>query len=62
MPKSFTDCVAKGGKVRTINIGKDKFKRVCILGGKSYAGETKTRKASTPKVNKFRDALKGSVK
>ncbi len=46
MPQPFLDCVAKGGKVRTIDIGKDKKKymRVCYLDGKSYPGEVKVKK------------------
>lgn len=45
MPKAFLDCVKKGGKVRTVNIdGTRKYFRICILGGKQYRGEIRTRK------------------
>ena len=43
MPEGFDNCVAKGGKVRTKKIGKNKYMRICWLNGVSYAGEVKTK-------------------
>lgn len=43
-PKAFEECVKKGGKVRTIRIGKGKYRHVCILNGKIYYGEVKEKK------------------
>ena len=44
MPKDFDECVKNGGRVRTINVGKDKYMRICYLNGKSHAGETHEKK------------------
>ena len=44
MPKAFEDCVRKGGKVRTIKLGTNKYRHICILKGKTYQGHIKTRK------------------
>lgn len=44
MGKEFDNCVSKGGRVRTLSRGKNKFQRICFRGGKSFAGEIKTRK------------------
>ncbi len=46
MPAAFSKCVKDGGSVRTIKVGKDKFKHICFIDGKSFAGETKIRKAT----------------
>lgn len=46
MPKAFDECVAKGGKVRTITLPDNKYRKVCTLNGKSVYGEVKT-KATT---------------
>ncbi len=45
MPAEFDSCVRRNGRVRTIKVGKNKFKHICFIDGKSFAGETKTRKA-----------------
>ena len=47
MPKKFTDCVEKGGKVRTKKINDRQSIPVCIPkgGGKSVGGEVHTKKA-----------------
>ena len=47
MPKAFTACVQKGGRVRTISIGKNKYMPVCFLGGKSFQGHIHTKKTDT---------------
>ena len=44
MGKEFDSCVSRGGLVRTISRGKNKFQRLCFIKGKSFAGEIKTRK------------------
>jgi hypothetical protein len=50
MPKAFEDCIKSGGKVRTKDLGKDRFVHICIPkgGGPSISGEVKT-KQMTPK-------------
>ncbi len=47
MPQAFTNCVKKGGKVRTVTVNKKKgtYMRVCYLNNKSYPGEVKTKKS-----------------
>jgi len=49
MPAGFDMCVAKGGKVRTKQMGGGKYMHICILNGKSYAGYVKTKKNLTKK-------------
>ena len=46
MPKKFTDCVSRGGRVRTKSLPKGKYMRVCFPkgGGPSVAGEVKKKK------------------
>ena len=44
MPKAFLKCVADGGKVRTIKLSDNKYRHICILGGKTYQGHIKTKK------------------
>lgn len=45
MPAGFDKCVAGGGRVRRKNIGKNRYINLCFKDGKSYAGETHTKKA-----------------
>lgn len=40
-PKDFEECIAKGGRVRTITPKKGTYLHICYLNGKSYSGETK---------------------
>ena len=47
MPAGFDKCRAGGGKIRTKQLGGGRYMHVCVLNGKSYAGEVKTKKAST---------------
>ena len=64
MPAAFTNCVKKGGKVRTVQINKKKgtYMHVCYLKGKSYPGEVRKKKSKAELarelVNKLLD-LKG---
>ena len=45
MPEDFDKCVAEGGRVRTIKVGKNKYMHVCYdKKNKSHAGEVKTKK------------------
>jgi len=44
MPKEFTSCVARGGKVRTKKLSKGRYIHICYIDGKSYAGEVKAKK------------------
>lgn len=44
MPKAFTKCVASGGRVRTKSLSGKRYIHLCFKGGKSTAGEVKTRK------------------
>ena len=44
MPKAFVQCVKAGGRVRTKKLKGNKYMRICFKGGKSYAGEVKTKK------------------
>lgn len=47
MPADFDACVANGGRVKTIKVGKNKYMHVCYdKEGKSHAGEVKTTKES----------------
>lgn len=47
MPKAFTQCVARGGRVRTKMVGADRYMHICFRNGKSHAGEVKRKKKST---------------
>jgi len=44
MPADFTRCVRAGGRVRTKRLKAGKYMHLCFKGGKSHAGEVKTRK------------------
>jgi len=44
MPKAFLECKKRGGHIRTIKHGKNKYQHICYINGKSYAGEVKTKK------------------
>jgi hypothetical protein len=46
MPKKFTQCVARGGKVRTKELGGGKYVKICIPkgGGSSVGGEVHKKK------------------
>jgi len=44
MPAAFERCQAQGGKIRTKTINATQYMHICILNGKSYAGEVKTKK------------------
>lgn len=44
MPQPFYDCVKRGGKVRTRDLGDRKYIHICFIDGKSYPGEVKEKK------------------
>jgi hypothetical protein len=58
MPADFDRCVKNGGKVRTKELGNNKYMHVCILNGKSCAGEVKTKKE---KLSNTAQAIAGSM-
>jgi len=52
MPKSFERCVSGGGRVRTVRgpnkalgLEKKQYCHICFKDGKSFRGETKTKKS-----------------
>lgn len=44
MGKQFDDCVDKGGYIKTVQKGKGKYQRICIIKGKTYKGHIKKKK------------------
>lgn len=44
MPKAFDVCVKNGGYIKTIQKGKGKYQRICIIKGKTYKGKIKKKK------------------
>jgi len=44
MPADFEKCRANGGKIRTKTLDRGRYMHICILNGKTYAGEVKTKK------------------
>jgi hypothetical protein len=47
MPAGFEKCRSGGGKIRTKDLGNGKYMHICILNGKLYPGEVKTKKESS---------------
>jgi hypothetical protein len=47
MPKGFEACRKQGGRIRTKQMSGGRYMHICFIGGKSYPGEVKTKKAST---------------
>jgi len=43
-PQAFDNCRKNGGKVRTKTLPDNQYMHICILNGKSYSGEVKTKK------------------
>ena len=43
MPAGFEKCRKNGGKVRTKTLKDGKYMHICVLNGKSYGGEVKTK-------------------
>ena len=44
MPKPFDSCVERGGKIRTQQLSKNRYRRTCTIGGKTYLGHIKKKK------------------
>jgi len=44
MPKEFTSCVERGGRIRTKKLSGGKYRHLCFIDGESYAGEVKKSK------------------
>jgi hypothetical protein len=44
MPADFDKCRAMGGKIRTKDLGENKYMPICYKDGKSFAGEVKEKK------------------
>jgi hypothetical protein len=49
MSADFLKCIADGGKVTTVSLKGGKYFHVCKINGKSYTGETKTKKGEAKK-------------
>lgn len=47
MPASFEKCRRAGGKIRTKQLSGERYMHVCVLKGKSYKGEVKTKKTES---------------
>lgn len=43
MPLAFERCRKNGGKIRTKTLSDGRYMHICILNGKSFAGEIKER-------------------
>ncbi len=43
MLAGFDLCVKKKGDIKTESLSKNRYQRICILGGKTFAGEIQTR-------------------
>jgi len=56
MPAAFDRCVKMGGRVRTKDLGNNKYMHICFFKGKSFAGEVKTKQQES--TNKYSGALK----
>lgn len=52
MPRLFNKCIANGGKIRTRTISKNRYRRICILDGKTYLGEIQIKKVAKKKKRK----------
>jgi len=44
LPQGFTNCVKKGGRVRTKKLSGGWYMPICWLNGKSFAGEIHKKK------------------
>jgi len=49
MPEAFNNCRKNGEKIRTLELKGGKYMHICILNGKSYRGEVKSKQVSTGK-------------
>lgn len=44
MPAAFDACVKAGGFIKTVQKGKGKYQRICIIKGVTHEGEIKKKK------------------
>lgn len=54
MPESFSECVRKGGRVRTKALSGGRYMPICYLDNKSYAGEVHKKRIARPAKRKKR--------
>jgi hypothetical protein len=47
VPKDFDNCVARGGRVRTIKMSGGRYRHVCYIDGKAHLGHVKQKKKKT---------------
>lgn len=47
MPQAFDNCRAKGGKIITKPLPRNRYLHICYLNGKGYPGEVKTKQKKT---------------
>jgi len=53
MPAAFERCASSGGRIRTKSLSGGQYMHICYNKGKSYAGETHSRKSGpAPRVRK----------
>jgi hypothetical protein len=52
MPFDFEKCRKQGGKIRTKDINKSQYMHICILDGKTYAGEVKDKQSTSSFLEK----------
>lgn len=44
MTIGFDNCIKNNGEIKTESLSKNRYQRICILGGKTFAGEVQVRK------------------
>jgi hypothetical protein len=52
MPAGFEWCRQHGGRIRTKTLSGGRYMHICFKGGKSYAGEVKTKKKESSSAKK----------
>jgi putative hemolysin len=61
-PQAFDNCRKSGGKIRTLTLKGGKYMHVCILNGKSYRGEIKTKQTSSSGESPVAAAIKQKMR
>jgi len=61
-PQGFDACRKNGGKVQTMTLKGGKYMHICILNGKSYKGEVKTKQSSSEGGSPVAAAIKHNMK
>ena len=62
MPAEFDACRKNGGKIRTMTLKGGKYIHICVLNGKSYKGEMKTKQSSGDGGSPVAAAIKQKMK